>query len=136
MKRKRTKPRLIDIAASFAAEKLPQEERDRLRTAQVPAIEIVRMFTADHIKLHTWGGADNWWNLDMRRRGPELKAKDNADTGRAAKAVRIDRINADRQRVLLAKTTGERPPEPERRRSRKIPSRPFSKQHRPMRRQR
>jgi hypothetical protein len=104
MTRPRQKPRLRDIAASALADKLPQAERDQLRADKVPAEQIIRMFTADHIVLHTWGGPAAWWNYDMRRRGPELKAKDNTDTSRAAKAVRIDRVNADRQRILLAKT--------------------------------
>lgn len=88
-KRKRAHIPLIEKLASALADKLPQAERDALREAKVPALQIVRMFTPDHVILHAWGGPDLWWNLTMARRGPELKAKDNADTSRAAKAARI-----------------------------------------------
>jgi len=81
---------MIEIAASALADKLAIWERDLAVKYRTPAREIVSMFTADHIKLHAWDGADKWWNLDMRRRGAELKAKDIADTKRAAKAKRID----------------------------------------------
>lgn len=69
---------------------LPQAERDYLRRSGWPAHRVISLWTFDHIHLHAWGGSDDWANLDPKRRGPELKAKDAADTSRAAKAVRID----------------------------------------------
>lgn len=75
---------------------LPQAERDYLRrarqsgTGNFTAQRVISLFTFDHIHLHAWSGGDDWSNLDPRRRGLELKAKDAADTSRAAKAVRID----------------------------------------------
>jgi hypothetical protein len=69
---------------------LPQAVRDDLRARRVPAKVVNSMFTDDHIGLHSLGGSDAWWNLDPRQRGPELKAKDNRDTSRAAKVKRND----------------------------------------------
>lgn len=109
MTRKRNHIRLSDIAASALADKLPQSERDALRAAKVSAQAIIRMFTPDHIHLHSLGGSDDWWNLDMRRRGVELKAKDRSDTRIAAKSVRIRRANDAAVNRLLAKDRGERP---------------------------
>ena len=123
---------MIEKLGSALADKLPREVRDQLRGERVPARQIVSMFTPDHLKLHAWGGEDIWFNLDMRLRGPELKAKDATDTSRAAKADRIDRNNEDARRRLLARQRGE--PKPRSRwGSRKIQSRPFQKGHRPLR---
>lgn len=129
-RRKRSHIRLSDIAASALADKLPQAERDALRAAKVAAQVIIRMFTPDHIKLHAFGGADDWWNLDMRRRGPELKAKDARDTSIAAKAVRIDRRQAEHGMILIAKITGAGRV---RKRKSAIQSRGFQKGYRPLR---
>jgi hypothetical protein len=102
-RRKRHHIPLVELLASALADKLPPAERDALRSARVAALQVVRMFTPDHIKLHAFGGEDKWWNLDMRRRDADLKAKDAADTSRAAKAVRIDTANAEHVRRLLLK---------------------------------
>lgn len=91
MKRHRKHIPLTQLLASALADKLPQEERDRLRAIKADAHAVISLFTPDHIKLHCWGGPDVWWNIDMRRRGPELKAKDAADTSRAFKALRLDK---------------------------------------------
>jgi hypothetical protein len=80
---------LPERLASALADKLPQEQRDQLRAAKVPAKAIIRLFTPDHNILHTHGGADKWWNITMRERGPELKAKDGNDTRIAAKVKRL-----------------------------------------------
>lgn len=107
MTRKRAHIPLTELLASALADKLPRAERDDLRARKVPASDVIRMFTPDHIILHCWDGPDAWWNIDMRRRGPELKAKDAADTSRAAKAIRLaDGFNEYRRR-LLAKARGE-----------------------------
>ena len=90
MTRKRAHIPMIERLASALADKLPQAMRDDLRSHKVSAATVCKLFTPDHIKLHAWGGSDRWWNLDMRFRGEELKAKDRADTSRAAKAKRID----------------------------------------------
>lgn len=83
------------------------EERDDLRRRKVPAAQIVRMFTPDHVALHCWGGADKWWNLSLMRRNGELKQKDAADTTRWAKAERID---AKWQTFMGAVMRGRKPP--------------------------
>lgn len=81
---------IIEIAASALADKLHERDRAWYRHNQLPARDVIRLFTPDHIDLHAWGGVDRWWNLDMRLRGSELKAKDRADTSRAAKVRRLD----------------------------------------------
>ncbi len=93
-------------------------ERDLHRQHKTPAREIVALFTPDHVKLHAWEGEDKWWNLTMTRRGPELKAKDHADTSRVAKVKRID---AKWEPFMRAVATGRKPPV---KRSR-WPKRPF-----------
>lgn len=110
MTRKRAHLPLTELLASALADKLPQAERDDLRARKVPAGEVIRLFTPDHIILHAWEGPDAWWNLDMRRRGPELKRKDAADTSKAAKAIRLANSFADHRRRLLAKDRGEPKP--------------------------
>lgn len=110
-RRKRDHIPLRELLASALADKLPQAERDRLRADRVSARVINAMFTADHVVLHSFGGPDSWWNLDMRRRGPELAAKDRADTSRAAKVVRLDDKWADFMRRIRSgkKPYGKKP---------------------------
>lgn len=84
-RRKRKHIPMIEIAASALADRLPAEVRDMLRAQRFPATVVLKMFTPDHVQLHAWGGEDKWWNLTMTQRGPELKAKDAADTTRVAK---------------------------------------------------
>jgi hypothetical protein len=88
-KRPRKHIPLSELLASALADKLPQEQRDQLRAAKVPAKQIIRMFTPDHVILHCFGGVDKWHNLTMALRGAALKAKDARDTGIAAKDKRI-----------------------------------------------
>jgi hypothetical protein len=95
------------LAAALAC-LLPQAERDYLRRTGWPARRVVSLFTFDHIHLHSWAGSDEWHNLDPRRRGPELKAKDAADTRRAAKAVRLDKW----QEFMRAINSGKKPTKP------------------------
>ena len=106
-RRKRKHIPMIEIAASALADKLTASHRKALREEKVSARFIVTMFTPDHIDLHSWGGADKWWNLDMRPRGFDLKLKDAADTTRAAKAVRIDKVWGP---FTAAMTRGKKPP--------------------------
>lgn len=98
---------MIEIAASALADKLPQEERDRLRLERVSARTILRLFTPDHVQLHCWDGPDRWFNLDIRRRGPAVLIKNAEDTSRAAKAVRIDDKWSEFTRAM---TKGKKPP--------------------------
>lgn len=109
MKRKRKHIPLIEIAASALADKLPQSVRDDLRARKVPARQVLRLFTADHVVLHAWSGKDRWWNLTMTERGPALKAKDAADTSRAAKAVRVSEAHKEFMRWLLKPGKRRRP---------------------------
>jgi hypothetical protein len=106
-RRKRKHIPMIEIAACALAENLPNDLRNELRKDRIPAKEIIRWFTPDHVILHAWGGADKWWNLTMRRRGAELKAKDAADTTRVAK----DRhIHEKWDPFTRAMAKGTRPP--------------------------
>ena len=109
MTRQRKYIPMAERLAAALAEQLPQDLRDELRASKVPAWAVLRLFTPDHNILHAHDGPDKWWNLTMRRRGPELKAKDKADTKIAAKDKR------------LRGETGTAP-------RRKIPSRPFQAQ--------
>lgn len=115
MSRKRDHIPLSEKLASALADKLSPEQRKDLRERKVSAATVIRLFTPDHNILHTHGGEDLWWNLTMRQRGPELKAKDIADTKIAAKVKRI---------------RGETCTGPKK----KIPSRPFQKVSRPFER--
>jgi len=88
-RRKRKHIPLSEQLAAALACLLESDVRTVMRRHQTPAKSVIRLFTMDHIALHAFGGSDKWWNLDPRVRGPELKAKDAKDTGRAAKVVRI-----------------------------------------------
>lgn len=89
MSRKRKYIPLTEKLACVLADLLTPAERDALRRLKVPAKTVIRMFTPDHVVLHAHGGSDAWHNLTMRQRGPDLKAKDIADTKMAAKIKRI-----------------------------------------------
>ncbi len=89
--------------ASALACLLPQLQRDDLRRRQVSAEEVIRLFTYDHLHLHSLGGSDAWHNIDPRLRGPELKEKDKRDTKIAAKAKRIDRKFPEFGNYLMSK---------------------------------
>ena len=102
MSRRRKHIPIAEKLASALADRLPQHERDLLRANRVPARQIIRLFTPDHNVLHSFSGSDKWWNLTMRRRGPELKAKDNHDTSIAAKSVRLSDEHTDFRRRVLA----------------------------------
>jgi hypothetical protein len=107
MARRRKHIPIIEIAAAALAERLPPEDYDKARIERWPASKVLRLFTPDHIVLHAWGGANRWFNLSMTRRGPELKAKDAADTSRAAKAKRIE---TKWHEFIVATATGRKPP--------------------------
>ena len=126
MRRARKHIPLIELLASALADKLPAWLRAAHVRQQSSARTIVSMFTPDHIKLHAWGGADKWWNIDMRLRGADLKAKDRADTSRAAKAVRIDKKWGE----FTRKAGMGFPKPPKRRRKTRWPSRPFNSKKR------
>jgi len=97
MSRRRKRARkhipIKELLASALADRLPQEQRDYLREHHLPARQIIAMFTPDHNHLHALGGVDKWWNITMRRRGPELKAKDNRDTSIVAKVDRLGKAH-------------------------------------------
>jgi hypothetical protein len=111
---------LSELLASALADKLPQEQRDQLRAAKVPAKQIVRMFTPDHNILHALNGPDKWWNITMALRGEELKAKDCRDTSIVAKVRRLrgETCNGPKPKI---------PSRPFPKVTRKIPSRVFEK---------
>lgn len=120
MPRRRRKhiPLAQQLAAALAC-LLPQETRDDLRRRRVPAREVIRLFSPDHIALHALGGADAWWNIDPKLREPHA-IKSRKDTGIVAKVRRIQgRVTPEASRLLL--------PKPKRRKARsQWPSRKFS----------
>lgn len=77
------------LAAALAC-LLPQDERDAMRRAKVPAEEVLRMFSPDHIGLHCFDAPDRdeWHNLTPIRR-PAHKEKSRRDASIAAKVKRL-----------------------------------------------
>lgn len=108
-KRARKKIALRELLAAALSQMLPQAERDELRAAKVPAKRIISLFTPDHVILHAFYGVDRWFNLTMTRRGPELKAKDNADTSIVAKTDRVSEGQREHLQVMARKLVGPSP---------------------------
>lgn len=94
MKRKRKAIRKDDYLAAALACLLPQEQRDSLRAAKVPAQAVIRLFSPDHIGLHCFEAKDRdrWHNLTPCLR-PAHKDKSRRDTAIAAKVKRLRRKN-------------------------------------------
>src|SRR5580692_9839748 len=88
MSRKRKAIRKDEYLAAALACLLPQNRRDALRAAKVPAKEVIRLFSPDHIWLYSLGGPDLWWNLDPKLR-PAHAEKSRGDTTIAAKVKRL-----------------------------------------------
>lgn len=88
MSRKRAHIPYPERLAAALACLLPAAQRDELRRRRVPAKDVIALFHDDHIVLHAFGGADEWWNID-----PKLVAthreKSRGDTAIVAKAVRV-----------------------------------------------
>jgi hypothetical protein len=135
VKRPRADIPWIEIAASLAGEKLglPLEHRKLMTAHQVMSLTHV-----DHWPiLHVHGGPDVHWNLDVI---PIMDHREKTvrDVKALAKTRRIHKRRAERQLEHAARYHAEaQTPEPlprqRARPKRKIPSRGFSKQHRPMR---
>jgi len=77
------------LAAALAC-LLPQDQRDALRAARVPAEAVLRLFTPDHIVLHCFETPrrDEWHNLTPALR-PAHAEKSRRDTKIAAKVKRL-----------------------------------------------
>lgn len=87
------------LAAALAC-LLHPEDRNVYRAGMVNADHIIGLFTFDHIHLHALDGADAWWNLDPKLRGPH-REKSRKDTGIVAKVRRLSAEHDDfRKRVL------------------------------------
>lgn len=71
--------------------------------------QIIALYQVDHGILHAFGGADHFSNLTPRLIA-EHRHKSKGDKKITSKAVRIDAINQERQRALLAKERGKRKP--------------------------
>jgi hypothetical protein len=87
-RRKRKAIPLSERLASALACLLPQAQRDELRAAKVPAQQVIRLFSPDHIVLHCMDGEDRWFNLTPRLRA-EHAEKSRRDTAIAAKVKRL-----------------------------------------------
>jgi hypothetical protein len=85
------------------------------------------LFHFDHEVLHSHDGTDEFFNLTPLNIIDHRKKTATVDVPRAAKTKRLAKARAALDTFLA---TGEKPPLPAKRR---IPSRPFSKTHRPLR---
>ena len=87
------------LAAALAC-LLTSEQRDALRSARGPAASVISLFEMDHIHLHSFGGTDDWWNLDPK---PKVfhRIKSRTDTSIAAKVKRIRKHHDLNGRSLL-----------------------------------
>jgi hypothetical protein len=90
MSRHRKAIRKDEYLAAALACLLPQDQRDALRRAKVPAKDVIRLFSPDHIGLHCFEAPDRdaWHNLHPRLR-PDHREKSRRDTTIAAKVVRL-----------------------------------------------
>lgn len=77
-----------------------------MRESKVDASAVLKLFQFDHIVLHSFGGSDEWWNLDPKQVA-DHKIKSRRDTAIAAKAKRIDPKWQEFTRAIAA---GKRPP--------------------------
>jgi hypothetical protein len=93
VRRRKAIPLEQQLAAALVC-LLPQEQRDALRHARVPAKQVIRLFSPDHIWLWSLGGPDAWWNLDPKLR-PAHAVKSRRDTSIAAKIKRLDKRRVD-----------------------------------------
>jgi hypothetical protein len=102
MTRRRKAIPLSEQLASALACLLPQAQRDELRHARVPAEQVIRLFTMDHIGLHCFEEPhrDEWHNISPMLRGPH-KEKSRQDTAIAAKVKRLQNQFLDRGVMAL-----------------------------------
>jgi hypothetical protein len=112
MSRHRKAIRKDEYLAAALACLLTQDQRDVLRAAKVTANEVIRLFSPDHIWLHSLGGPDLWWNLDPKLR-PVHAEKSRTDTSIAAKVKRLQTKMVGTARVTTYLVTPSRP-EPKR----------------------
>jgi hypothetical protein len=108
-KRARAHIPIRELLASALSDLLPEPEARALREQQVPAERIICMFTPDHVDLFALGGTDDWHNIRMRRRGPELKAKDARDTSIVAKHDRVTQARREHLERMARKLIGPSP---------------------------
>lgn len=132
---------LSEKLATALADLMPKGMRDDLRHRKVPASDIIAMYEFDHIILHAHGGADKWWNLTAMAKVIH-REKSRKDTSIVAKTKRLGKTHTEHKRFMenmgqvgdeLERATGAKP-KLFRWPTRKLPSRPFPKAHRPMRR--
>lgn len=132
--------------AAFASMLLPEAERNELRKRKACAGEVLERFEMHHVIYHAWTKENRWWNLD-----PQLKAdhkrRTKIDIAIIGKAKRIQRKQAKHKAKLNEESLigiFQNMPEPARsfavtsavkswRKARKIPSRPFAKAKRKLR---
>jgi hypothetical protein len=107
MSRKRKAIPLEQQLAAALACLLSQDQRDALRAAKVPAKQVIRLFSPDHIWLYSLGGPDLWWNLDPKLR-PAHAQKSRGDTSIAAKVKRLQTKMVGTARVTTYLVTPSR----------------------------
>jgi hypothetical protein len=110
MSRIRKAIRKDEYFAAALACLLPQDQRDALRAAKVPAKEVIRLFSPDHIGLHCFEAPDRdeWHNLHPRLR-PEHAEKSKRDASIAAKVKRLRTQMVGTARVTTYLVTPSRP---------------------------
>ncbi|HLH92111.1 MAG TPA: hypothetical protein VKX28_27065 [Xanthobacteraceae bacterium] len=110
---------------------LPQELRDELRAAKVPAKSVISMFHQDHNILFALDGADKWWNLTPLLKDPH-RQKSRRDTSIVAKVRRLTPEQEEFQRKVLARPCGQhREPTGNWPRGRRLQSRGFERRKKP-----
>lgn len=101
MKRPRKYVAMREKWAAALSMLLPQAVRDELREKRVPAKAVIGLFDQDHVVLHAFDGPDRWWNFTPMLRAPH-REKARKDTSIVAKVRRLNRVNDDFQRRVLA----------------------------------
>lgn len=127
--------------AAFASMMLPKAERDELRAREALAEEVLSRFELHHVVYFSWSKNNRWWNLD-----PQLKADHKqhtkTDIGIIAKSKRIQKKEMVHKLAFMEKAALKKDGTPFRgtmawpvkvKRKRKIPSRPFPKTKRKLR---
>lgn len=137
MARSKTPNLTIQAAAaalSYHRATTPEAERITLDEARaMTAKQFLSLFHWDHGVLDTWTHDNHFANFTPRLIVPHRR-KSGEDKAKVEKAKRLAREQEAFRNNLLAKHMGAAAHAADERRRRKIPSRPFAKGKRPMRR--
>ncbi len=121
--------------AAFASMMLPEKERNELRAREAAAQEVLSRFDLHHIKYFSWGGSNRWHNIDPQLKA-DHKARTQTDIGIIAKSKRL-KLAEELHGAAMQGKAGHGPAMQcvaKHGKARKIPSRPFPKAKRKLRR--